>query len=136
MNDPFHATIKLTTGEEILSEVLPSEENGEEFYLLSNPVVIEENNSVDIERGISRSGLVPRKWMMYSNDDLIILRKEHVVTMSELDKYGSDFYIKALYAAKAYSPVKRQMNSSEHSGYLGSVDEQREYLERIYRDLL
>ena len=135
MIDPFYATIKLTTGEEILSEVCPSEENGEEFYLLSNPVVIEENNSVDIERGISKSGLVPKKWMMYSNDDLIVLRKDHVITMSQLDKYGEAFYIKALYAAKAYAPIKREMKSIDHSGYLGSVAEQREFLERLYKDL-
>ena len=53
MNDPFYATIKLTTGEEILPKYVPPRRM-ERSSFSSDPVVIEENNSVDIESGISK----------------------------------------------------------------------------------
>ena len=34
--DSFHATIKLVTGEEVLAEITPSEENGTEFFVALN----------------------------------------------------------------------------------------------------
>ena len=37
---PFYATLKLTTSEEILSEVMPQSENGTDFFILSNPIMI------------------------------------------------------------------------------------------------
>ncbi len=84
MKDPFIATVKMITGEEVLCEVMPSEEGGQEFFLISNPIIIDESNQVDAERGVVLSGLIPKKWMMFSGDGMTIVNKSHVVTMSEL----------------------------------------------------
>tara|TARA_Y100000592_G_C5381074_1_gene273440 strand:+ start:294 stop:722 length:429 start_codon:yes stop_codon:yes gene_type:complete len=132
MNDSFFATLKLTTSEEILSEVLPQEENGTEFFVLSNPIVITENQQVDVEKGVVMSGMVPRKWMLFSNQDLTILYKHHVVSISEMDKFGTDFYRKALIAAKCSSPIKRKVDTEKHSGYLGKIDQFRKKLKRNF----
>ena len=40
MSDSFHATIKLITGEEILAEATLMEENGYEFFVINDPIVI------------------------------------------------------------------------------------------------
>ena len=96
---PFYATLKLVTSEEILSEVMAQEEEDTQFFILSNPIIVVENNQIDVEKGIILSGLVPRKWMLYSNEDLTIVYKQHVVAVSEMDKFGVDFYKKALIAA-------------------------------------
>ena len=77
MNDSFYATLKLVTSEEVLGEVLPQEEEGTEFFVLSNPITISENHQVDAEKGIVISGMIPRKWMMYANEDLTIVYKQH-----------------------------------------------------------
>jgi len=90
MNESFYATLKLTTSEEVLSEVLPQEEAGTDFFVLSNPIVIIENNTIDTEKGVMISGLQPRKWMLYSNEDLTIVYRQHVVSISEMDKFGDD----------------------------------------------
>ena len=45
--------------------VMPSEEGGQEFFLISNPIIIDESNQVDAERGVVLSGLIPKKWMMF-----------------------------------------------------------------------
>jgi len=132
MTDPFIATVKMITGEEVLCEVMPSEEGGQEFFLISNPIIIDESNQVDAERGVVLSGLIPKKWMMFSGDGMTIVNKSHVVTMSELDKFGIEFYNRALIAARASSPVKKKVDSKENSGYIGKIDSFRQTLQDIY----
>lgn len=110
------------------------EENGTDFFILSNPIVINESTQVDTEKGIVMSGLVPRKWMLYSNQDMTIVYKQHVVSVSELDKFGVDFYKKALLAAKCSSPIKKKVDTENHTGYVGKLDHLRKQLEEKYKD--
>ena len=133
-DDSFFATVKLLTGEEILTEVMVCEENSEEFFVFHNPIVITENNHVDMQKGVVVSGLVPKKWMMYSSEDMQVVYKQHVVSISELDKFGVDFYHKALIAAKASSPVKRKVETDRHSGYVGKIEAFRSKLEDMFKD--
>ncbi len=130
--ESFFATMKLTTCEEVLSEVLPSTEEGTDFFILSNPIVIAENNQIDTEKGIVMSGLVPRKWMLYANEDLAIVYKQHVVSISEMDKFGADFYKKALIAAKCSSPIKKKVETKKNTGYIGKIKQLRAKLEDIF----
>ena len=130
--EPFLATLKLTTSEEVLAEVMATEENGEDFFVLGNPIIISENTQIDTERGIVVSGLTPKKWMLYSNEELTIVYKQHVVSISELDKFGIDFYKKALMAAKVSSPIKRKVESEKHTGYVGKIESWRKGLEKLW----
>ena len=132
MNESFFATLKLTTAEEVLSEVLPQEEAGTDFFVLSNPIVIAETQQVDTEKGVMMSGLMPRKWMLFSNEDLSIVYKQHVVSISEMDKFGADFYRKALVAAKCSSPIKRKIDTKNHSGFIGKIDKFRKKLQKDF----
>ena len=134
MMDPFHATVKLVTGEEVLAEVMPTEENGTEFFLLSNPIIIAESVQIDQEKGIAISGLIPKKWMTYSSDDLSIVNRSHVISMSELDSFGVDFYEKALVVARATSPIKKKVTTDKNSGFIGKIDALRNKLEKDYLD--
>ena len=132
MNESFFATLKLTTAEEVLSEVLPQEEAGTDFFVLSNPIVIAETQQVDTEKGVMISGMMPRKWMLFSNEDLSIVYKQHVVSISEMDKFGADFYRKALVAAKCSSPVKRKIDTKNHSGFIGKIEQMRKKLQKDF----
>ena len=132
MNESFYATLKLVTAEEVLGEVLPQEENGTDFFVLSNPIVVTETQQVDTEKGVIISGLQPRKWMLYSNEDLTIVYKQHVISISELDKFGIDFYRKALVAAKCSSPIKRKIDTKNHSGFIGKIDNLRKKLQKDF----
>ena len=132
MNESFPATIKLITGEEILAEVTLMEENGSDFFLVNDPIVISEAMQVDHQKGIAVSGLVPKKWQLYANDSMTIINKQHIISISELDKFGADFYNKALVAAKLSSPVKRKVESSDNVGYVGNTKESRDFLEKMY----
>ena len=132
MNESFPATIKLITGEEILAEVTLMNENGSDFFLVNDPIIISETMQVDHQKGVAVSGLVPKKWQLYAADSMTIINKQHIVSISELDKFGADFYSKALMAAKLSSPIKRKVESRDNVGYVGNVGDSREYLEKMY----
>ena len=133
MNESFPATIKLITGEEVLAEVTLMNENGADFFLVNDPIIISETMQVDHQKGVAISGLVPKKWQLYSSDSMTIINKQHIVSISELDKFGADFYSKALMAAKLSSPIKRKVESIDNVGYVGNVGDSREYLEKMYQ---
>ena len=128
----FHATLKLITGEEVLAEVCLSEEGDQEFFLINDAIVINETMQVDQQKGVAMAGLVPKKWMNYSSDSMTIIYKQHVISVSELDRFGVEFYKKALMSARMSSPIKKKVSSEENVGYVGSIDESREYLEMMY----
>ena len=132
MLENFHATIKMITGEEVLAEVLTAEENNEQFFVLSNPIVIHESVQIDQDKGVAVSGMIPKKWMNFANDEMTVVNKTHVVSMSELDKFGVEFYEKALIAARVASPVKKRVNSKDNTGFLGKIDGFRDKLKDIF----
>lgn len=132
MQDSFPATMKLVTGEEVLCELSAVDENDTEFFVVSNPIVIAEQMQVDAQKGVAIAGLVPKKWMMYSNDDMTIIYRQHVISISEMDKFGFDFYKKALIAARVSNPVKRKVNSESNIGYIGKIEDSRNLLEKMY----
>ena len=131
-DDSFFATVKLLTGEEILTEVMLCEENDEQFFVFHNPIVITENNHVDMQKGVVVSGLVPKKWLLYASDDVTIVQRQHVVSMSELDKFGVEFYKKALIAAMASNPIKKKVETKDNSGFVGKIEAFREKLEDMF----
>ena len=131
-DDSFFATVKLLTGEEILTEVMLCEENDEQFFVFHNPIVITENNHVDMQKGVVVSGLVPKKWLLYASDDVTIVQRHHVVSMSELDKFGVEFYKKALIAAMASNPIKKKVETKNNSGFVGKIEAFREKLEDMF----
>jgi len=136
MNESFYATLKLVTGEEILAEITSMNENGSDFFLVNDPIVVSENVQIDHQKGIAVSGLIPKRWQLYANDSMTIINKNHVVSVSELDKFGSEFYSKALIAARMSSPIKRKVESSDNVGYVGKVSDSRKYLEKMYEKSL
>tara|TARA_R110002050_G_scaffold2527_3_gene14578 strand:- start:497 stop:925 length:429 start_codon:yes stop_codon:yes gene_type:complete len=136
MESSFPATMKLVTGEEVLCEISQTKENNIEFFVVSNPIVIAEQMHLNHEKGVAVSGLVPKKWMMYSNDDMTIIYKQHIISISEMDKFGQEFYNKALIAAKCSSPIKRRVSSEENVGFVGKTDTSRKLLEEMYNNSL
>ena len=132
MKGPFYATIKMNSGEEVLAEVLAMDEDGFEYFMLYNPIVMDEQFVYD-ESGNPTTRLTAHKWLKFSQDDMDIVYKDKIITISELDKFGVSHYQKYLLVAKIKSPVRREMQTKEHTGYLGKVDDQRDYLERLFK---
>lgn len=129
MEEDFYATLKLKTGEEIFSKVLPIEEESKILLLLNNPIIISQIKN--------RSGMEAYKvepWLKTSSDDLFVINIDDVITMSESNNIEiimmHQSYVRHLISIKNGKPsVSRKM------GYISNVNDAKEILEKIYKDL-
>jgi len=127
MEEEFYAVIKLISGEEIFSLVMPSEENGRMLLILNNPVTIE----TVIIKHMGMQGYKIDPWIKFADDDTFLLDMDKIVTMSEvndedlLEMYGK--FISQQNIKKNHSQLSTEM------GYLSTVAEARIKLEKLYR---
>jgi len=128
------ASIKLTSGEELLAEVLDYYET-ESFtsLIIKNPVKIEFNEIK--RRNRKEYKLVP--WIVFTNTNTYEINVKNIIGLSAVeekeinDDYTSYFSGKLQPAPKRNQPKREDKFSTEY-GYLGSVKEFREQLERLY----
>jgi hypothetical protein len=127
MEEDFYAVIKLISGEEIFSIVCPSEENGDTFLILNNPVTIE----VVVMKQIGMQGYKIDPWLKFADDDTFILNMDKVLTISEVrDEESIEMYNKYLNQQKNKN---RKNPLTPEMGYLDSVSEARKILEKLYK---
>jgi len=126
MEEEFYATIKLVTGEEIVSKVsyMPDEDS----LILENPLEV-----LPVEQtknNLKLNGFTLVEWIRSTFDQMFILPKEHIITMTETDKKIEIFYKKTL--RKLNSGVDNE-KFTRKMGRLGSVSQAKKYLEDIYK---
>ena len=123
----FLAVIKLVSGEEVISNVTPCDEDDRTLLLLDSPVVFEtimmRNNSMGAIK------VVP--WIQASGDTILILNMDKVITMSEVfDKEVIRIY------SRYINDKDRETNESivtKDMGYLSTVTDARIFLEKLYK---
>lgn len=126
IEDDFYATIKLKCGDEIFTKVAASEEEDRTLLLLSSPIVIEEI----VVRG-SVTGYKVEPWLKTTEEDLIIINMDDVLTMTENSNIDMIMY---------YNDFLRKNNKENNSklsremGYISSVKEAKKTLEKLYKD--
>ena len=92
MDEEFYATVKLISGEEIVSKVVYLED--EDKVLLENPLRVQ---SAKQRKGqLEISGFSFSEWISASFDQMFILNRSHIITMTEIDAPILDFYEKTL----------------------------------------
>ena len=128
MEEDFLATIKLVSGEEIVAKVcyLPDEDK----ILLENPLQVEKARTKKGSTDVTGFTLV--EWITATFDDMFVLRKEHILTMTETDSKIEDFYNKMLNRLNSGSLIENK-KFSQRMGYLGSVKDMKKTLEKIYK---
>ena len=129
-DEEFYSTIKIVTGEEIVAKVIYLEE--EDKVLLENPLVVEVQRA---RKGLLEvSGFHFKEWLSATFEDLFVLNREHIVTMSEIDPSIREFYEKTLDRMKN---TKQLANTADKlprkSGYVGSVSKFKKSLEDIFK---
>jgi|TARA_B100001094_G_scaffold332586_1_gene405319 hypothetical protein len=129
MEEEFYATIKLTTGEEIVSKVCYLED--EDKVLLENPLQV---LAAKQKKGqLEVSGFSFSEWISASFDNMFIIKRDHIMTMTEIDPMIQDFYEKTLERLEnGKSLTGRAGKLTRDSGYLGSVKEMKKSLEDIF----
>ena len=129
MEEEFYATLKLKTGEEIFAKVLPTEENNRILLLINNPIMISE---VKNRSGVQGYKVEP--WLKTTNDDLFVMNLSDVLTMSE-SKDLQMIMMHQSYVRHLGSVRSGKTTISRKMGYIANVNDAKEILEKIYRDL-
>ena len=129
MEDEFYSTIKLTTGEEIVAKVVYLED--EDKVMLENPLQV---LSAKQRKGqLEVSGFSFTEWISASFDKMFIIKRDHILTMTEIDPLIQDFYEKHLLRLENGKTLTgRAGKLPRGSGYLGSVTDMKKSLENIF----
>ena len=127
IEDDFYATLKLKSGEEIFAKVAASDEGDRTMLIINNPITVSEI------RG--RSGIVGYKvepWLKTTTEDMFIINMNDILTLSE----SKDVEMIMMHQDFISSNHKQGSNKSQinrRMGYLGSVDDTKKTLEKIFK---
>ncbi len=135
MGDEFYAIIKLVSGEEIFSMVCTDTNEEDTILLLHHPVIM---NMIQSSRG---SFIKVTPWMEMTDDDMFAVKLDKIITMTEtndkkliqvykhyIDDIDSENDNMTLDMYKSGGKV----NISNKMGYISSVEEARDSLEKIF----
>ena len=129
MGDEFFATIKLVSGEELVSKVCYIDD--EDKILLENPLEVD---AARTRKGsLEISGFTFKEWICATFDNMFIINRDHILTITEIEGPIVDFYEKTLQRiqnGKSLQGTGKKL--SRNSGYLGSVKDMKKSLENIF----
>ena len=126
--DEFVASIKLVTGEEILTKVIVNNDNAEETVIIDNPVVCQEVRSMGANIPL---GYKFEPWMKMSEEDVFIIHMTSIITMTEIkDKNVIVTYNEII--KQGFKP-SGDPNLTREMGAIGSVKDCRDMIEKLYR---
>jgi|TARA_B100000287_G_scaffold289699_1_gene273003 hypothetical protein len=129
MGEEFIGSIKLITGEEIVSKVCYLED--EDKVMLENPLQVD---SARQRKGqLEVSGFSFREWMCATFDNMFIINRNHIITVTEVEGPIVDFYEQTLQRMENGKTLTgRGGKLPRGSGYLGSVKDMKKSLEDIF----
>ena len=130
MEEEFYATVKLLSGEELVSKVcyLPDEDK----IILERPLEVE--NAKQRKGSLEVSGFELREWVSATFDTMFVIKRDHILTMVEIEGEIVDFYEKSLLRLESGKSLAGRGNKLPRtSGYVGSVKEMKKTLEDIYK---
>lgn len=130
MEEEFYATIKLVSGEEVISKVCYMPE--EDKLLLDRPLLVE---TAKQKKGqLEVTGFTLKEWVSATFDQMFVVRRDHILTMSEIEDTILEFYEKSLNRLESGKGLVNGSNKlPRRSGYLGSIKEMKKSLEDIYK---
>jgi len=129
IEEDFYATLKLKSGEEIFAKVAASEEEDRTILIVTHPVIVNE-----IKSRIGVVGYKIEPWLKTTKDDMFMLKLDDVITMSE----SSDIDMIMMYQSfvrESNADKTGQPKLSKKMGFISTVNDAKEILEKIYKDL-
>ena len=129
MGEEFFATVKLITGEEIVSKVVYLED--EDKVMLETPLQVD--SAKQRKGALEISGFSFREWVCATFDKMFILNRDHIITISEIEGPIVDFYKETLLRMENGKSLNGKGGKLPRgSGYLGSVTDMKKSLENIF----
>ena len=136
MEDEFFATVKLVSGEELLTKVcyVPDDE----IVILHDPMLVQHVKASKEKRKVEGFHLV--EWIHSTFDDIFFIPKSHILTMTECDEKIKVFYLNCVSNDKKKKQLANFQSQGKEGnpqkvipGYLGSVKQTRDLLEKIFK---
>ena len=134
MEEEFLATIKLITGEEIISKVsyLPDEDS----LILENPMEVNHVNQQ--KKQATTNGFFLTEWIHSTFDHFFVLNKNHILTMTEvedtrIENYYNTSVEKHITQISSTRDALEPQKFSRNMGNLGSVKETKKFLEELFK---
>jgi len=126
--DEFVASIKLVTGEEILTKVIVNNNHTEETIIIDNPLTCQEVRSLGANIPM---GYKFEPWMKMSDEDVFIIHMTSIITMSEI----KDKNIVKTYGdiVRKGFDIQKNPDLTREMGSIGTVKNCREIIEKLYR---
>ena len=127
MEDDFYGTIKFKNGEEVFARIAASEETDRTMLVIHHPITVAEVKS--------RAGTVGYKvepWLKTTREDMFIINMDNVLTMSE----SSDLHMIRMYQRFVQDTdrdSKNQPKISRKMGYIATVNDAKDILEKLYK---
>lgn len=136
MIDEFYASVKLTTGEELIGYI----ELYEDGITITEPLLLEDMSMFeDVIDNPNATGLKLSKWIKSSTEEIFFIRDDKIITIAELQELGVKTYKKALIdiAKKSRSLKKQPTDSQPKKRYEGSkqnINDARQKFEKIFKE--
>ena len=134
LEEDFCATIKLITGEEIMAKVsyMPEDDS----LVLENPMCVQSTSFN--KQNIRVNGFALTEWIHSTFDQMFILPKSHVITMTEVeDKKIERFYHETvkrmMIDLSSFRDACEPQEFTRDMGNLGSVKDTKSFLENLYK---
>jgi len=128
MEEEFYATIKLVSGEELVSKVCYCSDD--DTIILEKPLLVEP--AVHKKGQIEVNGFSLREWIIASFDQMFVIERKNVLTITEVEDKIVKFYQLSL--KRIVSDTNDKPNKlTRKSGYLGSIEEKKKSLEDIFK---
>ncbi len=125
--DEFIATVKLVSGEEILTKVIVDYTSEVEQIIIDNPVICQEVRTPGANVPM---GYKFEPWIKMTEEDIFVLALDKIITLSEIK---DDIVIKT-YNNIIEGGFKRQHPDLDRQmGYVNSVARAREIIEKLYK---
>ena len=138
MDDTYYALIKLTTGEEIISEIFTDDSEEDPIIALGSPVTVE------ITSRSNHNVLKFEPWVKVSFEETLFIKLSNVITMTELPE--TNYYIQCYkeYVKAGFQDINLPNNNAPKTGSrgvklnrtmgsLGTVEDARKILEKCLR---
>ena len=127
IEDDFYGTIKFKNGEEVFAKVAASEEDDRTMLIVHTPVKVSE---VKAKGGVVGYKVEP--WLKTSREDMFIVNMDNILTLSESVDVEMIMMYKR-YLKDTENDRKNNLKINRRMGYLGTVDETRESLEKLFK---
>ena len=128
IEDDFYATLKLRSGEELFAKVAASDEDDRVMLLVHSPIIISE-----IKTKGNLVGYKVEPWLKTTKEDMFIINLDNIITLSESEDLEMINMYQNFLRDSQRDPFN-QPKMSRRMGYITTVDDARNFLEKIFTE--